>query len=89
MTDLAVALAFALLLTAIFALRFRRWGNPGILTAYFLFFAAVEWIASRLLLPPGAIGIELAFVCSGLALLIMVATYFVRRYEREVEGRGS
>ena len=87
MAELAVAFAFALLLTSIFALRFRHWQHPGVLTAYFLFFGSVEWLASRYLLPPGAMGIELAYACSGLALLIIVATYFIRRYEQEVEGK--
>jgi len=74
--------AFALLLTSLFVLRFRGWKRPGLVLAYFLFFATLEMVASRFFLPPGAIGTELAWVCLGLTLPVWVAAGLLWRHER-------
>ncbi|MHA7837665.1 MAG: hypothetical protein ACX98W_09425 [bacterium] len=74
-------LTFALLLTSLFILRFRGWKRPGLVVAYFVFFAALEMAASHYLLPPGAIGPELAWVCLGLSVPIWVSIVLVWRHE--------
>jgi succinate-acetate transporter protein len=74
--------AFAVLLTSLFVLRFRGWKRPRFVVAYFVFFAALEMLASHFFLPPGAIGPELAWVCFGLTLPVSIATYLVWRYEK-------
>ena len=74
--------AFALLLTSLFILRFRGWKRPGMVIAYFVFFAILEMTASHFFLPPDEIGSELAWVCFGLTLPVWVAIYLIRRHER-------
>ena len=53
MAPLLNPIAFATLLTALFVLRFRGWNRPLAVVGYFVFFAALEIGATRLL-PPGA-----------------------------------
>ena len=77
--------AFALLLTSLFVLRFRGWKRPGLVLAYFVFFAALEMAASRFFLPPDAIGSELAWVCFGLTLPVWLAAGLLWRHEK-VQG---
>lgn len=74
--------AFALLLTSLFVLRFRGWRRPGLVLAYFGFFAVLEMAASRFFLPPDAIGPELAWVCFGLTLPVWVAAGLLWRHEK-------
>ena len=79
-------LAFALLLTSLYILRFRGWKRPGIVVIYFLFFAILEWVATRYFLPPGAFGPILGKLCLGLSVPVLVAAYLVWRHEiREAE----
>lgn len=82
MKALLNGLAFAVLLTSIFVLRFRGWKRPGLVVAYLVFFAALEMTVSRFVLPPGAIGPELAWVCLGLTIPVWVSVYLVWRYEK-------
>lgn len=82
MIDLTNAFAVALVLTAVFALRFRYWRNPGVLAAYFTFFFAAEWAAGHFFFPAGALGIGIAWVCFALTPPVLVAIYLVDRYER-------
>jgi hypothetical protein len=72
---------FALLLTSLFVLRFRGWRRPALVAAYFIFFAALEMTTSHYLLPPGAIGPELAWVCLGLTVPVWISIYLVWRHE--------
>jgi hypothetical protein len=74
--------SFALLLTSLFVLRFRGWNRPGMVAAYFLFFLVLEVVASHYLLPPGAFGPGLGYVCLGLTPPVLMAAYFVWRHER-------
>jgi len=74
--------AFALLLTSLFVLRFRGWKRPGLVLAYFVFFAGLEMLASHFFLPPDAIGPELAWVCFGLTLPVSVAAVLLWRHEK-------
>ena len=75
-------LSFAALLAALYTLRFRGWTRPWAVLAYFLFFAAIEIAASHYLLPPGAFGPGLTYVCLFLTLPVLVAAYLVYRHEQ-------
>ena len=83
-------LAFAILLTALYVLRFRGWRRPLAVAGYFVFFAALEVGAARLL-PPGAFGSGLGILCLALSVPVLVAAYLVWRQERrhgETEEAG-
>ena len=75
-------LSFSLLLTALYTLRFRGWTRPWAVLAYFIFFAALEVAASHYLLPPGAFGPALTYVCLFLTLPVSVAAFLVYRHEQ-------
>ncbi len=77
------AFSFALLLTALYVLRFRGWKRPLSVLAYLVFFVVLEVVASRYFLPPGAFGSGLAWVCFGLTLPVVVVTILVWRHERD------
>ena len=74
-------LAFALLLTSLFVLRFRAWRKPVWIVVYFAFFATLELVASHFFLPPDAFGRGLGYVCLGLTPPVWIATYLLRRHE--------
>ena len=74
-------LAFATLLTALYVLRFRGWRRPAAVVGYFVFFAALEIGATRLL-PPGAFGPGLGILCFALAVPVCIAAYLVWRQEQ-------
>ena len=88
MVELTNAFAVALVLTAVFAFRFRYWRSPGVMAAYFAFFFAAEWVAGRFFFPPGALGIEIAWVSFALTPPVVVAIVLVDRYERR-HGRPT
>lgn len=75
-------LSFSILLTALYTLRFRGWTRPRAVLAYFIFFAALEMAASHYLLPPGAFGPALTYVCLFLTLPVLVAAFLVYRHEQ-------
>ncbi|MEE9382680.1 MAG: hypothetical protein V3V08_04625 [Nannocystaceae bacterium] len=79
---LLVSISFTSMLTAMFSLRFRAWGRPKLLAAYFTFFFVVEWTAQALFLPPGALGIEVAYVCTLITVLFVGAIQFAQHLER-------
>lgn len=74
--------SFALLLTSLFVLRFRGWNRPAMTATYFLFFLVLEVAASHYLLPPGAFGPGLGYVCFGLTVPVMIAAFLIWRHER-------
>lgn len=74
--------SFALLLTSLFVLRFRGWRRPGMVALYFSFFLVLEVGATHYLLPPGAFGPGLGYVCLGLTSPVLIAAYLVWRHER-------
>ena len=88
MLSLFVAASFALMLTAIFAFRFRNERKPGVLLAYFLFFMTLEWVGEHFFLPPGALGVEVALVCLVVAALFGVAAYVVSRFDPDDRKTG-
>jgi len=75
------AFAFALLLSSLFALRFRQWGRRSTVALYFGAFFLLELGANHFFIPPGALGAEIGWLCLGLTLPVLVATLLVRRYE--------
>ncbi len=85
-TPFFISLSFALALTLLFGFRHGAWRRPRYLLAYFCFFFAVEWAAEAWLIPPGAFGIEVAYVCLGIAALCLIALYITRRAERRHES---
>ena len=93
-TDLLVTSAFvvsfsiALALTAFFAFRYRVWKRPGLLAAYFVLFLAAEWAAEEFLLPPDALGLEVAYVCFGMTILFVAAILISSRVAGE-PGTGD
>ena len=74
--------SFALLLTALFILRFRGWQRPISVVLYFTFFVVLEVVASHYFMPPGAFGSWLAVVCFGLSVPVLIAAYLVWRHEQ-------
>lgn len=81
-------IAFAILLTSLYVLRFRGWRTPWVVAVYFAFFAGLELVASHYFLPPGAFGVGLGYLCLGLTVPVLIATYLVWRHERS-QGEGD
>jgi len=79
--SLSVALAFTLL----FGFRHGAWRRPRYLLGYFAFFFALEWAAEAWLIPPQALGHEVAYVCLGISALCLIALFITRRVERDAE----
>lgn len=79
MLAVVVSACFGLCATTIFAFRFSAWGEPRRLARYFVFLTTIEWVGERYLLPPGALGPEIAFVYLGIALLFGIAALVRRR----------
>lgn len=75
-------IAFAILLTSLYVLRFRAWQHPGRVALYFAFFAGLELIASHFFLPPGAFGSGLGYLCLALSVPVSVASILVWRSEK-------
>lgn len=85
MTVFVVSLSIALVLTMIFGFRFGTWRSPKTMVGYFTLFFALEWAAEAWLLPPGALGLEVAYVCFGISGLFAAAIYVTQRLERASE----
>lgn len=80
-------IAFATLLTSLYVLRFRGWTRPRAVIGYFVFFAALEVVATRWL-RAGAFGSGLAYLCLGLSVPVLVAAFLVWRHEQR-QGETS
>ena len=80
--ELLNPIAFAVLLTSLYVLRFRAWRTPLVVATYFLFFAILELVASHYFLPPGAFGVGLGYLCLGLTPPVLLAAYLVWRHEK-------
>lgn len=87
MESLLNPLAFATLLTSLYALRFRGWRRPIAVLGYFAFFAVLEVVATSML-PPGAFGRGFAVLCLALAVPVLVAAFLVWRHERNQDELG-
>ena len=75
-------IAFSILLTSLFVLRFRGWQRPVHVACYFAFFATLEIVATRYFLPPGAFGSGLGYLCLALTVPVLIAAYLIWRLER-------
>ena len=82
MVDIINALGLATLLTAGFALRFRYWRNPKVLSTYFALFLIIEWIAGHYFIPPAALGLEVGLVSFALTVPTIAAILFFDSHER-------
>lgn len=85
MTAFLVPLSIALVLTLLFGFRYRVWSKPRYMLGYFAFFFALEWAAEAWVLPPGTLGIEVAYVCFGLVAILAAAIFVTHRMERASE----
>ena len=72
------------LLTAVFALKFRYWRRPGILTLYAALFFGLEWVGHRYLLPQEVFGAWLGYLCLALTVPVVVAIILLDRYEQKM-----
>lgn len=79
--DLIISIAMASTITAITALRFRKESDVKFLSVYFLFFALAEWVSKKVLLPPNALGYEIAYVCFFVTFLFIATILAVRFLE--------
>jgi hypothetical protein len=86
MEAFVIAASIALLLTAAFTFRFRMWSRPGVVGGYFATFLTLEYLAERLFLPPGALGLETAYVCLPLVAVFGLAILAARRIERSARA---
>jgi hypothetical protein len=82
-----VSFSIALALTAFFAFRWRVWRRPGLLAAYFLLFLGAELAAEMLVLPPGALGMEVAYACFAMTAALVAAILVASRISGE-DGTG-
>jgi hypothetical protein len=83
--QLLTALATAMLLTSLFALKFRYWGRPRLLAGYFVFFGALEWVGYHYFLPEDAMGPWLAYLFFFLTIPVVGAIVVIRRLEQKHE----
>lgn len=72
------------LLTSIFALKFRYWRRPVVLTIYALVFFVIEWVGHRYFLPEDLFGAWLGYLCLALTVPVVVAIVLLDRYERKM-----
>ncbi len=89
MVSVLVGISIAALLTSLFAFRFDAGREWRFLALYFTLFLAIEWLATYFFLPADALGIEVAAVCFGLAILFAMATEYRQRKEAEAQDSES
>ena len=82
MLPLLVSTSLAACATAIFAFRYAMWDEPWRLVRYFVILFAIELAAERWILPPGALGPEIALVGVGITTLFVVASLVQARLMR-------
>jgi hypothetical protein len=80
-------LGFGVLLTSLYVLRFRAWSRPATVVVYFAFFTFLEWGAAHWFMPPDALPDVIGWLCLGLTVPVLVATYLLWRAEKRAEGR--
>jgi hypothetical protein len=81
MTPWLISLSITAVLTASFAFRFGYRDRPGVLAAFAALIFTAESIAQRWLLPPGAIGIEVAWICFPLAAVFVGMSFLAAKME--------
>ena len=77
------ALSMTTLLTALFALKFRYWRRPKLLTAYAAFFFTAEYLGHEYLVPADAFGSWIIILCFALSVPVLVAIYLLDRHEKK------
>ena len=83
------ALATTMLLTSIFALKFRYWNRPKLLVAYFILFGIVEFVCHYHFIPRGALGLGLAYLFFFLTIPVVGAIILLSRLEEKAgQTRG-
>jgi len=87
MVSILVGISIAALFTSLFAFRFDKGREPGLLAGYFALFLAIEAVASHFFMPAGALGIEVAAVCFALAIVFVMATEY--RQRKEADARDA
>jgi len=83
MVSFLTSLSTALLLTLLFAFRFSAINKPKLLLLYFSLFFIMKWAGESWLLPPGAFGIEVAYICFGLSGLFGALLFLFHRYKEK------
>ncbi len=81
--------AIAVLLTALFAFRFRAWNRPVFLTLYFLLFATAEGLLHVWWLPKDGLGPGMGVGAAGLAMVILALGWWMVRAERSAADPGG
>lgn len=87
MVTFIVALSVASVLTSVFSFRFRAWKRPRWVGGYFVFFFLLELLADYFVMPPEAMGLEVAVVCFGITGLFVAAIFATKRLEQDDETR--
>ena len=82
-----LALSVTTLLTSISTFRFSAWERPKLILGFFLFFFCAELAAETWLIPEGAFGPGLVWVCFALSLPFIAASVLSRHF-RSREPRG-
>jgi hypothetical protein len=75
-----VSACIATTFTALFAFRFQYWNRPLVVLGAFVAFFSVELAMEWLIIPPGALGVEVGLVCLLLTSLIVAATVVAHRF---------
>jgi hypothetical protein len=81
MVSFLTSFSTALLLTLIFGYRFSAMQNPKFLLFYFTLFFGLKWGGETLFLPPGAFGIEVAYICFALSAVFGGLAFLRHRFE--------
>jgi hypothetical protein len=77
------ALSFTVLITSLFALKFRYWRQPKLLIGYGLLFFTAEALAHTYVVPDAAFGVWLPILCFALSVPVIIAIYLLDRHERK------
>ena len=80
MTSFLTSFSVALLMTLIFVFRFSMEKNPVRVALYFCLFFILKWVLDVYALPPGAFGIEIAYVCFVLSGLFALCIFIRARF---------
>jgi len=83
MDTFLISLSITSVLTAMFAFRFGYLDRPVVLVAFAALIFCVESIGQHFFLPPGAVSIEVAWICFPLAAVFVGVTVLTRRLEAE------
>jgi len=86
MVSILVGISIAAFLTSLYAFRFDAGREPWLLAGYFTLFLVIEWVAAHFFLPADALGLDVAAVCFGLAIVFAMLTEIRQRKEAEMRA---